>query len=140
MTPILEPIDKIIDGVTYRLSKFPATNGRKIFSQYPLSALPKLGDYKVNEEIMLELMAHVFIEASPDQWVNLNSKRLVDQYVKSWETLLKLEKEMLEYNCVGLQNGQISKFLRDSAQKLPQSITKILTGSLESLLAKAKQP
>ena len=33
---------------TYILSKFPAVQGREIISKYPLSAMPKLGDYAVN--------------------------------------------------------------------------------------------
>ena len=45
----------------YILSKFPAVQGREIIAKYPLSAMPKLGDYAVNEETMLKLMAFVAV-------------------------------------------------------------------------------
>ena len=39
------------------ISKFSAFDGREICTQYPMSALPKLGDYKANEEILQKMLA-----------------------------------------------------------------------------------
>ena len=44
-----------IDDKEFMLSKFPAVAGSEIIAKYPLSGLPKLGDYKVNEETMLKI-------------------------------------------------------------------------------------
>ena len=124
----------------YVLSKFPAIAGREIIAGYPLTAIPKVGEYKANEEIMLKLMCYVGVyvgdRAEP---LPLSTRALVDNHVKSWETLMKLEWEMINYNCSFFGNGQTSSFFAFLGQKALSWITKTLIPSLEPLLAKSSQ-
>ena len=124
---MIEPIEKEIDGKTYIISKFPAVAGREIVAKYPLSGMPKLGDYAVNEETMLKLMKYVCV-ITPSGQLALSSKDLIDNHIQSWETLARLEWTMLEYNCSFFRDGRISSFFRDFLQKLPAWISKTLTG------------
>ena len=139
---LLEPKKTEIDGKTYILHKFPCIAGREIISKYPLSSVPKLGDYATNEEVMLKLMSYVCaISKNKDGKVlevQLNDKMLVEKHVPSWETLIKIEKAMLEYNCSFLEEGLISSFLGDLVQNFPQWISKMLTGLLEGLSEQEK--
>jgi hypothetical protein len=135
---MIEPIEKEIDGKTYVISKFPAVAGREIIAKYPLSGMPKLGDYQVNEETMLKLMTYVGVITESGNTQMLTTRSLVDNHVKSWETLAKIEMAMMEYNCSFFANGRISTFFGGIAQKLPQLITSILTNSLQQLSAKDK--
>lgn len=125
---------------TYVISKFPAVAGREIVAKYPLSGMPKLGDYAVNEETMLKLMNFVAVPADGGTLLALSTRALVDNHVPDWETLAKLEIAMMEYNCSFFGNGRASGFFEGIAQKLPTLITKILTDSLQQLSAKNKQP
>jgi hypothetical protein len=136
---MLEPIEKEINGKTFILSKFPAVAGREIVAKYPLSGMPKLGDYEVNEATMLKLMAFVGVprEGAP---LMLTTRALVDNHCGDWETLAKVEVAMMEYNVSFFGNGRASSFLQGIAQKLPALATKILTDSLQQLSAKTKQP
>ncbi len=112
---------------TYIISKFPAVQGREIIAKYPLSAMPKLGDYAVNEETMLKLMSFVAVprpDGSPQQ---LTTKGLVDNHVPEWETLARIEMAMMEYNCSFFANGQGSTFFALIAQKAQALISKTLT-------------
>jgi hypothetical protein len=132
----------INDRVFY-LTKFPAVAGREIITKYPISNTPKLGDYGVSEETMLKLMSFVYVNvanAGGSNYISLNTRGLVDNHTGSWETLVKLEYAMLEYNCSFLQNGRLSTFFGDIAQKLPAWITKILTDSLGQLSQVDKPP
>lgn len=124
---MIEELVKEVDGRSYILSKFPAVAGREIIAKYPLSGLPKVGEYKVNEETMLKLMAYVQVELETGAKLSLNSAALVNNHVPTWETLAKLEFAMLEYNCSFFQDGRISSLFEDFAQKLPQWISKMLT-------------
>jgi hypothetical protein len=125
---------------SFTLSKFPAVAGREIVVKYPLSAVPgKLGDYAVNEETMLKLMAFVAVETANGQ-IQLTTRALIDNHVKSWETLGKLEIAMMEYNCSFFANGRVSTFFDGIAQKLPTLIQKILTDSFRQLSEKNKPP
>ena len=138
MVPI-QPKELEIDGKVYTLSKFPAVAGREIVALYPLSGLPKLGDYKVNEETMLKLMAHVYIRLG-EALQPLNNRTLIDNHVPSWEALAQLEMAMMEYNCSFFQNARLSTFLGDIAQKLPEWISKTLTALSAQSSQTSKQP
>lgn len=137
---LLQPLEKEIDGKVFVLSKFPAVAGREIVAKYPLSGMPKLGDYKVNEETMLKLMSFVAVRLDSGADLVLASRALVDNHVPSWETLAKIEWAMMEYNCSFFGNGRASTFFDGIAQKLPSMITSILTDLSLQLSARNKQP
>lgn len=124
---------------TYMISKFPAIAGREIVCKYPVSGMPKLGDYAVNEETMLKLMAYVCAVTQDGGHQPLSTKALVDNHVPDWETLSKIEIEMMGYNCSFFQNGKISGFLDAIKTTAQQLISSTLTDSLEQLLQTAKQ-
>jgi hypothetical protein len=133
---------KCADGTekTFVLSKFPAIAGREIVAKYPLSGMPKLGDYAVNEETMLKLMAYVGVPQTDGGVMKLTTRALVDNHVPDWEALGRIELAMMEYNVSFFANGRASSFFEGIAQKLPTLVTKILTDSLQQLSAKNKQP
>lgn len=143
--PLLEPKEITIktqkgEDKTFIISKFPAVAGREIVAKYPLSAMPKLGEYQVNEETMLKLMAYVAVPRDSGEPLQLTTRALVDNHVPDWETLAKIEVEMMGYNCSFFGDGRASNLFEGIAQKLPALITKILTDSLQQLSAKNKQP
>lgn len=138
-THLIEPKEIEVDGKEYIISKFPAIEGREIIAMYPLSGLPKIGDYQKNQEVMLKLMSYVAVKVG-EIIMPLNNNKLVNSHVKSWETLGKLEIKMMEYNCSFFQVGRISTFLDGFAQKLPAWISRILTDSLGQLLQQEKPP
>jgi len=138
---MIEPIDKVIDGKTYVLTKIPAIEGREILTQYPISAAPKIGDYKVNEALMYKLLSHVGvrIETFPAPLM-LTDKNLINNHVANAITLMKLEKEMLDYNFGFFFREKASTFLSVIDQKLPMWITKILMGLSEQSTKAKEQP
>ena len=137
---MIEPKTVVIDGKEFILSKFPAIAGREIIAKYPLSGLPKIGDYALNEETMLKLMCYVAVNAGADVPLCLNTAALVDNHAGNWETLGKIEVAMMEYNCSFFRDGRISTFFEDFAQKLPMWISKMLTAISELSSQREKQP
>lgn len=116
---------------TFILHKFPAVEGREIVTQYPLSALPKLGDYKVNEEIMLKLLSYVGVRNDDTGNVlMLTTRALVNNHVPDFEALMRLEAAMLEYNCSFFANGKVLTFFEAIAAKAQTLISKTLTDLL----------
>jgi hypothetical protein len=112
----------------FTLSKFPAVQGREIVAKYPTSALPKLGDYAVCEEIMLKLMSFVAVEIQGKP-LRLTTRALVDNHCGDWETLAKIEMAMMEKNCSFFSKGTASAFLEEVVQKILAKITEISTQS-----------
>lgn len=140
---MIDPKEIEIDGRTYIISKFPAIDGREIICKYGLSSLPKIGEYAINHEMMLKLFHYVAVKikvGAEDREQKLSTKELINNHVKSWESVMKIEMAMLEYNCTFFQDGRVSTFFEGIAQKLPPLITKILTDSLAQLSAKEKPP
>lgn len=132
--PLLKPKDFILtdeDGAEKRfvLSKFDAVAGREIACKYPLSALPKLGDYAVSEETMFKLMHYVGVEVASGNVVRLGNRAMINNHVGDWESLWTIEKEMLKYNCSFFRDGRASTFLEDIAARILQKISEISTPS-----------
>ena len=131
--PLLDPQELELNGRTYLIGKWPAVAGREIIAGYPLTALPKIGEYKANEEIMLKLMAHVAVMQPNGEPLTLGSRALVDNHVPDWETLAKIEFAALERNCSFFRDGRLSGFLANAGRMARSWITQTLTASLAPL-------
>lgn len=117
----------------YVLSKFPAVAGREIVTKYPVSNIPKIGEYQQSEEVMLKLMGYVSVKLPDGQALALTTRALVDNHVPDWEVLAKLEWAMLEYNTSFFGQGLNSGFLADTSQKVTAKILSMLTPFLQQL-------
>jgi hypothetical protein len=126
------------EELVYTISRFPAVAGREIVANYPLTAIPKASDYGANEAIMLKLMCYVGKQIG-DNVVPLKTKALVDNHVPDFETLVKLEIEMMRYNTSFFQDGVASTFLSGIVRKALASATPQLTILLQPLLERIKQ-
>lgn len=145
MTELIKPKDvevTDIDGkmVNVRISRLPATVGREILVQYLPSAMPKIGDYVVNEAMMLKLMAYVAIIDGEGNAIQLVNKTLIDNHIPDWQTLAAIEVEMLRYNTDFFDNGKISNFFEAIKMKAQALISKMLTDSLAQSSKENKQP
>lgn len=124
----------------YIISKFPAVAGREIVSKYPLSNIPKIGEYQQSEEVMLKLMAYTAVVLPDGAPLQLTTRALVDNHVPDWETLAKLEWAELEYNVSFFGAGLNSGFLESISQKGVQWVTKTLMPLLVASLQTGKPP
>ena len=124
----------------YTISEFPAVQGREIIAKYPLTAIPKVSDYKSNEDTMLKLMNFVAATDPNGNKIRLSNITLINNHVPDWELLAKLELAMLEYNCSFFLNGNLKSFLDDLPTKFLGIATKILMDSLAQSLPATEQP
>lgn len=140
---MLEPMDKKIPlssggEKSFVLSKFPAIAGREIVTQYPTTGMPKLGEYKTNEEIMLKLMAFVGVRQDNGGVTMLTTRELVNNHVPDFEALMRIEWAMMEYNCSFFRNGAASGLLTGWSAKVQALISSTLTGLLQQSSPKEK--
>lgn len=123
----------------YILSKVPAVAGREIVAKYPLSNIPKIGEYAASEEVMFKLMAYVQAVTRDGQTVPLTTRALIDNHVADTATLMRLEAAMLEYNFGFFVRALSSGFFGSISQKADRWISETLTPLLEQL-SKAAAP
>lgn len=132
------------DEREYYLSHFPAIAGREIITQYPISAVPKLGEYKTNEALMLKIMgfvaARVVMPDGTERAIPLDSAALVNNHCGDFERLMRLEAAMIEYNVSFFQNGAASNFLTSIEARAGALITKTLTDFLRPSSTKDSPP
>lgn len=132
---------KSIDGEEkeFIISRIPATAARKMITQYPLTAAPKIGDYDQNEKLMLELMKYIQVIGPEGGEVSLSNMSVINNHIPDGEMLMKLEYAMMEYNTNFFKIGRISKGLGSFAQKAEQLVIQILTRSQALSSQKGKQ-
>jgi hypothetical protein len=124
----------------YIVSKFPTVAGRAIMAQYVTSAIPKVGDYKTNEETMFKLMNYVAITQPSGAQQRLSTQALIDNSVDSWETCLRIEWAMLEHNFSFFRNGKALEFLMGFFPHLKPWILKMSTRLSEPSSEPVKPP
>lgn len=124
---------------TFLLSKFPAVAGREIISKYPLSNIPKLGEYQQSEETMLKLMSYVAVVTDDGAQIRLSTRALVDNHAADWETLAKLEWAQLEYNVSFFGKGGSSDFFENLSKQAATWISQTLIPLLAQSSQAAKQ-
>lgn len=124
---MIEPEEFPLGGKVYILSRFPAVAGREIVAKYPVSNMPKIGEYDVSEATMLKLMAYVGVQRDSGEPLMLTTRALVDNHVDGWENLAKLEWAMMEKNCSFFGDGRALNFFEGIAQKAQALISQMLT-------------
>lgn len=134
----LPDIDGDLHSVT--LSRIPYMPlGREIALSGALSALPKVGDYRISEEIAYKMMALVEINKPDGEPIRLSTKALVANHILDPVLGGRIEMAMIAYNFDFFGQGGLSGFLADSLRKhLPlilQTLTPLLPPSLQQEFA-----
>jgi len=141
--PMIKPKEVILTDLdggehTYIISRLPAMDAREIISQYPVSAMPQIGDYKINVEMMQKMMRYVEVEKEGNKF-RLATPELINNHCPDAILLIKLEIKMLDYNTNFFTGGRSLGFLQALKQKLPAILTSILTDSLVQFSQKVEQ-
>lgn len=142
--PLLEPKEIQVPTEagerTFVLSKFPAIAGRRIVTQYPTTAMPKVGDYQTNEALMVELLGYVEAVTPEGERIRLSSRALIDNHVPDFEALMRLEWAMMEYNCSFFRSGALSGLAERAIPALSRMISQTLTDLLAQSSVKGSPP
>lgn len=131
-----------MDGnpVNVVLSRFPMTAGRRILCTYPISALPKIGNYDENEKAMELLMSFVAVIDKNDHAHRMITQALRDNHIPDAETCLRIEHAQLEYNSTFFQKGRLSNFFDECIQMFLAKIFATSTPSQQQSSEKNLQP
>lgn len=123
---------------TFILSNFDAITGREIITQYPLTALPKAGDYPANKELMLKLMTFVAVVTADGRQLQLSTPELIMNHVDNAEMLMKIEAKMMWKNCSFFRDGRCLDLLDTVMQMFTKKLLETLTQSSDILSQQEK--
>ena len=133
--PLLQPKETAYTDHTgkdhkFILSKFPAVEGREILCQWPLTALPKVGDYGANQEIMFKLMSYVAVPQKLGAPLRLVTKELINNHAPDAALLMSIERDMFKYNFGFFLEERALTFFERLMQMIDSKISSMLTDSL----------
>lgn len=105
---LLKPKEIEISGKKFIIHKFPAVAGQKIVLLYKNFKFPNVSviDYPGYEIVMFELMSYVCVSVAGSNPLPLTTKELINNHFPDWESLFKVQDEVLGYNCSFLPKGQ----------------------------------
>ena len=129
---LLYPKEIEVCGKKFIISKVPAWQGRKIFTQFIPTAAPKIGNYSENEKLAAEMMGYVGVPRETGEPLILSTIELINSHVTDWVMQLSIEKEMIQYNCENFPIGRILNLLKESFQNILPSIMSMLKDSSPS--------
>lgn len=127
------------------VGQFPAIAGREIAAKYPTSiaALAKQWEenqYEENEKIMLKALSYVERITPDGGTIRLVTAALVDNHVPDAESLMRLEKELLQHNFSFFEKFLSSAFSGNMLQNFVKLIMSTLTLSLQQSSNQEKRP
>ena len=132
MTHLLSPIEVDISDskgevFSFKIGKIPwFPEGREVCTQFITSAIPKIGDYKLNFELARKLMRHVCIVKDGKE-IRLATDSLVNNHLMDFTLNAKLETKALEHQLGFSIAGKIRSFRQGCQADVVQFITKMLT-------------
>lgn len=138
MTDLIKPTEveiKDCDGnvKTFIISRVPAIPMREVMAKYPVSNIPKLGEYQASKDVMKLLMSYVAVrvgEGSDERTIRLSNEALINNHITDGEQLLRVEYAMLQYNTSFFGQGDLSTFLAGLIAKHLPLIIQTVTDSL----------
>lgn len=136
VSSLIEPKEVEVDGSKYIISKIPAFQAREIMVKYvPTHLMNMNSDYEKVKEVILKLMNFVAVNVEGRE-IRLSTEALIDNHIKSWETLVKLEAQMIDYNTSFFKDGKGLTFLKRLENLATEKITEILTNLSDKLSLK----
>jgi len=129
---------KDIDGDTHKIiiSRFNALDGYEIVANFPKTVFNKGESFAQHREVLVKILSHCEKVKPDGEKIRLTTEGLINNHITDFEMILKILKEMGEYNTNFLQVFKKQDILTKLQEKLPSIATKIITTSLQSLSAK----
>lgn len=118
---------------TYLLSRIPYDPDGKEIGVLLVPTAVKTGDYKAHHALCRRMYNYI-ARVVDDKPIILSTSDLINNHVPDFNTGIKLEVAMMEYNYLFFVKGVVSSFSNGCAPMFQEWSTKILTG-LQGLLS-----
>jgi hypothetical protein len=121
----------------YRVHRMDVFDTREVCMTYPINLVPKVGEYKNNENMFRLLMKYVEVKVG-DQWVRLDNDEVIRQNVPPMVSF-ELEKEVVDLTTGFFSSGKLQDYTSDILAYLMQNVIITLMKSLEQSSLQGEQ-
>lgn len=137
---LLQPKEIEIEGSKFIISKMPCTVAQEVLFNLPTGLIPLLSNFSKSEEMAFKMLSYCERVYTDRPNVPLKSKVLIDNHVPDFNTLIKLEQEVLQYNFDFFASERVLNFLNEGLSRVESKASGILTDLLDKLLQVSQQP
>lgn len=132
---LLKPKEIEINGYKFVISQMPCTVGQEVAFKLPTGLIPVLGNFTQAEDMYVKMLSFCERVYDDGKRVKLINKDIIDNHVPDFQTLLLLEREVIEYNYGFFNSEKILTLLNTLLSRVELKASKILTDFLDKLLS-----
>lgn len=130
---LLKPKSIEIKGCKFIISQLPCTAAQEIAVRLPQGLIPILGNFTHAEEMYIKMLSYCERVYDDGRHVKLINKDIIDNNIPDFETLLKLEREVIEYNYGFFDIEKVLILLNDLLSRVESKASGILMDLLDKL-------
>ena len=136
---LLEPKEIEINGCKFIISKMPCTTAQEVLVNLPQGIIPILSEFSKYEKYIFKMLSYCERVYDDGRSVPLVSKAIIDNNISTFDTLLKLEWECVNYNYDFFGDGRALIFWNKAISLVKSNSTEILTALSDKLSQAAEQ-
>ena len=136
---LLKPKEVEIKGSKFIISQMPCTVAQEVAFKLPPGLIPIVGNFTQAEDMYIKMLSYCERVYDDGSHVKLISKDIIDNNLPDFETLLLLEKEVIEYNFGFFDTDKLLTLLNGLLSRAESKVSGILTDLLDKLLLAEKQ-
>lgn len=129
-----------INGCKFLISKMPCLMSQEVLIRIGQGLLPMINQYQITEDMAVKMLSRCQRIYGDKPNVPLISKEIIENHIPDFQTLMLLEKELLELNYGFFDFGSLLNFLSEGLSLAESKLSKMLTDLLDRLYQAEKQP
>ncbi len=128
---LLNPKDVEINGFKFIISQMPCTVAQEVAFKLPPGLIPIMGNFTQAEEMYVKMLSFCERVYDDGRHIKLINKDIIDNHVPDFQTLLLLEREVIEYNYGFFDTEKLLTLLNGLLSRAESSVSKILMDLLD---------
>ena len=132
---LLKPKEVDIKGCKFIISQMPCTVAQEVAFKLPPGLIPIMGNFTQAEDMYVKMLSFCERVYDDGRHVKLISKDIIDNNLPDFETLLLLEREVIEYNFGFFDTEKLLTLLNGLLSRVESKVSGILTDLLDKLLS-----
>ena len=130
---LLKPKDVEINGYKFIISQMPCTVAQEVAFKLPPGLIPIMGNFTQAEDMYVKMLSYCERVYDDGRHIKLINKDIIDNHIPDFQTLLMLEREVIEYNYGFFNTEKLLTLLNDLLSRVESRASKILMDLLDKL-------
>lgn len=136
---LLKPKEIDVNGYKFIISQMPCTVAQEVAFKLPPGLIPIMGNFTQAEDMYVKMLSFCERVYDDGKHIKLINKTVIDNHIPDFQTLLLLEREVIEYNYGFFNPEKLLDLLNGLLSHAESRVSKILTDLLDKLSHQGEQ-